>query len=46
MDDWQPKHRFARKTPPPYMQRSPCLESTLPVLHLRRLSTGGFSEAL
>ncbi len=40
------EHRFSSRILPPYMRRSPRLEETLPVLYLRGLSTGDFSEAL
>jgi transposase-like protein len=38
--------RFTSKILPPYMRRSPRLEEVLPVLYLRGLSTGDFSEGL
>jgi putative transposase len=38
--------RFTSKLLPPYMRRSPRLEEALPVLYLRGLSTGDFSEGL
>lgn len=44
--DHRPDHVFASKILPPYMRRSPRLEEALPVLYLRGLSTGDFSEAL
>jgi len=44
--DRRPDHRFTSKILPPYMRRSPRLEEALPVLYLRGLSTGDFSEAL
>ena len=46
MNDRRPDHRFSSKILPPYMRRSPRLEEALPVLYLRGLSTGDFSEAL
>ena len=46
VDDRRPEHRFASRILPPYMRRSPRLEEALPVLYLRGLSTGDFSEAL
>ncbi len=46
VDDRRPEHRFTSKILPPYMRRSPRLEEALPVLYLRGLSTGDFSEAL
>ena len=44
--DRRPDHRFVSQILPPYMRRSPRLEEALPVLYLRGLSTGDFSEAL
>ncbi|MFQ5944561.1 MAG: IS256 family transposase [Anaerolineales bacterium] len=44
--DRRPGHRFTSRILPPYMRRSPRLEEALPVLYLRGLSTGDFSEAL
>jgi len=46
VQDHRPEHTFSSKILPPYMRRSPRLEEALPVLYLRRLSTGDFSEAL
>jgi len=46
VNDRRPDQRFASKILPPYMRRSPRLEEALPVLYLRGLSTGDFSEAL
>jgi transposase-like protein len=46
VNDRRPDHRFSSKVLPPYMRRSPRLEEALPVLYLRGLSTGDFSEAL
>jgi putative transposase len=46
VNDRRPDHRFTSKILPPYMRRSPRLEEALPVLYLRGLSTGDFSEAL
>lgn len=46
VDDRRPDHRFTSSILPPYMRRSPRLEEALPVLYLRGLSTGDFSEAL
>jgi putative transposase len=46
VDDRRPGHRFTSEILPPYMRRSPRLEEALPVLYLRGLSTGDFSEAL
>jgi transposase-like protein len=44
--DRRPEHRFSSNILPPYARRSPRLEEALPVLYLRGLSTGDFSEAL
>jgi len=46
VDDRRPGERFTSRILPPYMRRSPRLEEALPVLYLRGLSTGDFSEAL
>jgi transposase-like protein len=46
VNDRRSAHRFTSQILPPYMRRSPRLEEALPVLYLRGLSTGDFSEAL
>jgi putative transposase len=46
VNDRRPDHRFSSKILPPYMRRSPRLDEALPVLYLRGISTGDFSEAL
>jgi len=46
VNDRRADQRFSSKILPPYMRRSPRLEETLPVLYLRGLSTGDFSEVL
>jgi transposase-like protein len=46
VDDRRPEHRFTSRLLPPYMRRSPRLEEAVPVLYLKGLSTGDFSEAL
>ena len=46
VDDRRSEERFSSRILPPYMRRSPRLEEVLPVLYLRGLSTGDFSEAL
>jgi transposase-like protein len=46
VNDRRPDHTFSSKILPPYMRRSPRLEEAVPVLYLRGLSTGDFSEAL
>jgi len=44
--DRRQKEHFTSKILPPYMRRSPQLSEALPVLYLRGLSTGDFSEAI
>ena len=44
--DRRSEQRFSSQILPPYMRRSPRLDEALPVLYLRGLSTGDFSEAL
>ena len=46
VDDRRSEHCFTSKILPPYMRRSPRLEEAVPVLYLKGLSTGDFSEAL
>jgi len=46
VDDRRPEYRFSSGLLPPYMRRSPRLEEAVPVLYLKGLSTGDFSEAL
>ena len=46
VNDRRLDHRFSSRILPPYMRRSPRLEEALPILYLRGLSTGDFSEAL
>ena len=46
LHDRREGERFTSKILPPYMRRSPRLEEALPVLYLRGLSTGDFSEGL
>jgi putative transposase len=46
VDDRRPEYRFTSGLLPPYMRRSPRLEEAVPVLYLKGLSTGDFSEAL
>ena len=46
VNDRRLDYRFTSKILPPYMRRSPRLDEALPVLYLRGLSTGDFSEAL
>jgi len=44
--DRREKESFTSLILPPYMRRSPRLEEALPVLYLRGLSTGDFTEGL
>lgn len=46
VNDRRPDHQFTSSILPPYMRRSPRLDEALPVLYLRGLSTGDFTEAL
>lgn len=46
VDESGERHRFTSAILPPYMRRSPKVAEVLPVLYLRGLSTGDFSEAL
>ena len=46
VNDRRPDQTFSSQILPPYMRRSPRLEEAVPVLYLRGLSTGDFSEAL
>ena len=46
VDDNGDRQRFSSRILPPYMRRSPKVAEVLPVLYLRGLSTGDFSEAL
>ena len=46
VNDRRPDQTFNSRILPPYMRRSPRLEEAVPVLYLRGLSTGDFSEAL
>ena len=46
VNDKRLDHHFMSKILPPYMRKTPRLESALPVLYLRGLSTGDFKEAL
>jgi putative transposase len=38
--------RFSRSILPPYMRRSKSIETLLPILYLKGISTGDLSEAL
>lgn len=44
--DRRENEHFSSRILPPYMRRSPRLDEALPVLYLRGLSTGDFSEGL
>lgn len=44
--DQRPDQRFSSRILPPYLRRSPRLETAVPVLYLRGLSTGDFRPAL
>ncbi len=46
VDDAGERERFRSRILPPYMRRSPKVAEVLPLLYLRGLSTGDFSEAL
>ena len=46
VNDRRVGEQFSSRILPPYMRRSPRLEEALPILYLRGLSTGDFSEAL
>ena len=46
VQDQRPEHHFSSKILPPYLRRSPRLETAVPVLYLRGLSTGDFQPAL
>lgn len=46
VNDKRPSQHFTSKILPPYLRKTPQLESALPVLYLRGLSTGDFKEAL
>ena len=44
--DKRPEQKFSSNILPPYLRRSPQLETAVPVLYLRGLSTGDFKPAL
>jgi len=46
VNDQRKGQKFTSMILPPYMRRTPRLEEAVPVLYLRGLSTGDFSEAL
>jgi putative transposase len=44
--DRRPAHAFTSSILPPYMRRSPTIDTLIPVLYLKGVSTGDMSEAL
>lgn len=46
VDDRRDGHKFLSKILPPYLRRSPKVESLLPILYLKGLSTGDFEDSL
>jgi transposase-like protein len=44
--DGRPGERFTSKILPPFMRRIPSVDALIPVLYLKGISTGDFSEAL
>jgi len=44
--DKREDHKFTSKILPPYLRKSPNVESLMPILYLRGLSTNDFSTAL
>ena len=46
VNDKRPGQKFSSNILPPYLRRSPQLETAVPVLYLRGLSTGDFKPAL
>ena len=46
VDDRRPDHKFLSRLLPPYLRRTPTLESVIPALYLRGISTGDFTAAL
>lgn len=46
VNDRREGERFTSSLPPPYLRRSPTIDALIPVLYLRGVSTGDFSEAL
>jgi putative transposase len=44
--DRRPGHTFSSSILPPYLRRSPQLETALPILYLKGLSSGDFQEAM
>ena len=46
VDDRRDGEKFTSAILPPYMRRSPSIDALIPVLYLKGVSTGDFSEAL
>lgn len=46
VDDRRPDHKFISDILPPYLRKSPKVESLLPLLYLKGLSTNDFQSAL
>ena len=46
VNDRRPGEKFCSKILPPYMRKTPNVESVLPILYLKGLSANAFSEAL
>jgi transposase-like protein len=46
VDEHGQRQKFTSKILPPYMRKSPNVAEVIPILYLRGLSTGDFSEAL
>jgi putative transposase len=46
VNDKRPGEKFTSAILPPYLRRSPQLETAVPILYLRGLSTGDFKPAL
>ena len=46
VDDRREGHRFTSAILPRYMRRSPSIDALIPVLYLKGVSTGNFTEAL
>ena len=44
--DRRPAHRFSSRILPPFLRRVPSVDALIPVLYLKGVSTGDFSEAL
>ena len=46
IDDRREGQRFTSAILPPYLRRTPSIDALIPVLYLKGISTGDFSEAL